>query len=159
MTCDNGSPWRRKVGHDSGLCVWLLRPGIGVSHSRSHHPQTQGKDERFHSTLESELLRYQQGANLAEWQLHFDQWRVIYNTERPHEALSMAVAASRWQRSRRRSPEQLPPNENGLTDLVRKVRHFGHIKYQGREYHVGSAFYGLHVALRPTTTDGLFDVF
>ena len=32
-------------------------------------------------------------------------------------------------------------------------------KYEGREYHIGSAFYGLHVALRQTTTDGLFDVY
>lgn len=160
ITCDNGSPWGTQGrGYYTGLCVWLLRLGIGVSHSRPHHPQTQGKDERFHRTLQAEVLRYQHGANLAEWQLHFDQWRVVYNTERPHEALSMAVPASRYQPSRRRYPEQLPPIEYGPTDLVRKVRHFGHIKYQGREYHVGSAFYGLHVALRPTTNDGLFNVF
>jgi len=160
ITCDNGPPWgARGRSYYTGLGVWLLRLGVDISHSRPHHPQTQGKDERFHRTLQAEVLRYQVGATLAQWQFIFDQWRTVYNTERPHEALSMAVPASRYQPSCRRYPEQLPPIEYGLTDLVRKVRHYGHIKYQGREYHVGSAFYGLHVALRPTTTDDLFDVF
>ena len=160
ITCDNGSPWGSGGrSYYTALGVWLLRLGIGISHSRPHHPQTQGKDERFHRTLEAEVLRYQHGANLAEWQLHFDQWRVVYNTERPHEALSMAVPASRYQPSTRRYPQRLPAIEYGPTDIVRKVRHYGHIKYEGREYHVGSAFYGLHVALRQTTTDGLFDVY
>lgn len=160
ITCDNGSPWGSGGrSYYTALGVWLLRLGIGISHSRPHHPQTQGKDERFHRTLEAEVLRYQQGANLAEWQLHFDQWRIIYNTERPHEALSMAVPASRYQPAQRRYPENLPAIEYGPADIVRKVRHYGHIKFEGREYHVGSAFYGLHVALRPTTIDGLFDVY
>ena len=71
----------------------------------------------------------------------------------------MAVPTSRYQPSQRRYPEQLPAIEYGLDDIVRPVRRFGHIKYAGREYHIGSAFYGLPVALRPTTVDGLFDVF
>ena len=160
ITCDNGPPWGSSGrSYYTALGVWLLRLGIGISHSRPHHPQTQGKDERFHRTLVAEVLRYQHGASLAEWQLHFDQWRVIYNTERPHQALSMAVPASRYQPSQRRYPEQLPAIEYGPSDIVRKVRHYGHIKYEGREYHVGSAFYGLHVALRETITEGLFNVF
>jgi transposase InsO family protein len=160
ITCDNGSPWGSGGrSYYTALGVWLLRLGIGISHSRPHHPQTQGKDERFHRTLEAEVLRYLRADSLAQWQRHFDQWRVIYNTERPHEALSMAVPASRYQPSHRRYPEKLPAIEYGPADIVRKVRHYGHIKYEGREYHVGSAFYGLHVALRQTMTDGFFDVF
>jgi transposase InsO family protein len=160
ITCDNGSPWgSRGRYYYTGLGVWLLRLGIGLSHSRPYHPQTQGKDERFHRTLEVEVLRYQLGTTLLQWQQHFDHWRVVYNTERPHEALSLAVPASRYQPSHRRYPELLPAIEYGPADMVRKVRRFGHIKYEGREYHVGSAFYGLHVALRPTTIDGLFDVY
>ena len=160
ITCDNGPPWgARGRGYYTGLGVWLLRLGIGVTHSRPHHPQTQGKDERFHRTLQAEVLRYQVHATLSQWQVVFNEWRMVYNTERPHEALSMAVPASRFQPSRRPYPDQLPPIEYGATDLVRKVRRYGHIKYQGREYHVGGAFYGLHVALRATINDGLFDVF
>lgn len=160
ITCDNGSPWGSGGrSYYTALGVWLLRLGIGISHSRPHHPQTQGKDERFHRTLKAEVLRYLRGDSLAQWQRHFDQWRVVYNTERPHEALAMAVPSSRYQPSQRRYPEKLPAIEYGPADIVRKVRHYGHIKYLGHEYHIGSAFYGLPVALRQTTTDGLFAVF
>lgn len=160
ITCDNGSPWGSGGrSYYTKFCVWLMRLGVGISHSRPHHPQTQGKDERFHKTVEVEVLRYYRGATLFKWQQHFDQWRYIYNHERPHEALQLKVPASSYHPSARTYPEQLPPVEYGPGDIVRKVRHFGHIKFQGCEYHVGSAFYGLHVALRYTVTDGLFDVF
>ena len=160
ITCDNGAPWGSSCrGHYTQLGVWLLRLGIGVSHSRPHHPQTQGKDERFHRTLQAEVLRYQTAPTLAKWQQHFDTWREIYNHERPHESLADQVPASRYQPSQRSYPERLPAIEYGPTDIVRKVRHCGHIKFAGRDYHVGSAFYGLHVALRATTKDGLFAVF
>lgn len=160
ITCDNGAPWGSGCrGHFTQLCIWLIRLGVGISHSRPHHPQTQGKDERFHRTLAAEVLRYQCADTLAQWQQHFDTWREVYNHERPHEALAMQVPASRYRASGRAYPEQLPAIEYGPADIVRKVRHVGHIKYLGRDYHIGSAFYGLYVALRPTTKDGIFDVF
>jgi len=160
ITCDNGSPWGSGGrSHYTKLGVWLLRLGIGLSHSRPHHPQTQGKAERFHRTLKAEVLRYQRGDTLLEWQQHFDQWRDIYNHERPHDALDLKVPAARYQPSRRAYPERLPAIEYGPADLVRKVRGYGHIKYQGREYHLGAAFAGLPVALRPTTIDGSFAVY
>lgn len=160
ISCDNGSPWGSSCrGHYTQLVIWLMRLGIVVSYARPHHPQTNGKDERFNRTFEIEVLRYQRASTLAQWQRHFDDWRYVYNNERPHEALQMKVPASRYQPSRREYPERLPAIEYGPTDIVRKVRHAGHIKYNGREIHIGSAFFGLRVALRPTTTDGLFTVF
>jgi transposase InsO family protein len=160
ISCDNGSPWGSSCrGHYTQLVIWLMRLGIVVSYARPHHPQTNGKDERFNRTFEIEVLRYQRAVTLAQWQQHFDDWRYVYNNQRPHEALQMKVPASRYQPSQRDYPERLPAIEYGPTDIVRKVRHAGHIKYQGREVHVGSAFFGLHVALRPTTTDGLFAIF
>ncbi|MDQ7818933.1 MAG: IS481 family transposase [Armatimonadota bacterium] len=54
---DNGSPWGSDAEHVyTPLGVWLLRLGIRVRHSRAYHPQTLGKEERFHRTLEQELL-------------------------------------------------------------------------------------------------------
>ena len=41
----------------SQMKKWLIRLGIGVSHSRPYHPQTQGKDERFHRSLKAEVLQ------------------------------------------------------------------------------------------------------
>jgi transposase InsO family protein len=159
ITCDNGSPWGARNSVYTEFSVWLLHLGINVSHSRPYHPQTQGKDERFHRTLAAEVLRYQNCGSLADWQQQFDLWRDIYNTERPHEALAMKVPASRYRPSERPFPEQLPAIEYGPTDIVRKVRGYGHIMYRGLEYHVGVGFHGLPVALRATTTDGILDVF
>lgn len=161
ITCDNGPPWGSSCrGHYTQLCIWLLRLGVGISHSRPHHPQTQGKDERFHRTLQTELLRYQTATTtLIKWQQLFDDWREIYNHERPHESLGQRPPATRYQPSRRSYPEKLPSIEYGPNDLVRKVRHYGHIKFAGRDFHIGSAFYGLHVALRATMKDGVFEVF
>ena len=65
ITCDNGPPWGSSNSKYTKLGVWLMRLGIAVSHSRPHHPQTQGKDERFHRTLQAEVLRYLQPDDLA----------------------------------------------------------------------------------------------
>ena len=160
ITCDNGPPWgTRFPGHYTRFGVWLLRLGIRLLHSRPHHPQTQGKDERFHRTLNLELLRHLQVHGHKQCQQEFNRWRHIYNNERPHEALEMKVPAARYQPSSREYPERLPPIEYGPSDIVRKVRDYGHFKYLGREYHLGSAFYGLHIALRYTATDGVMDVY
>ena len=69
------------------------------------------------------------------------------------------MPASRYQPSPRSYPERLPAIEYGPDDIVRKVRGYGHIKYKNREHHIGSAFAGLYVALRFTTTEGLLDVY
>ncbi len=160
MVMDNGGPW----GHDgehpyTPLTVWLLRLGIAVSHGRPYHPQTQGKDERFHRTLKAEVLQGSVFRNLDQCQRVFDRWRNVYNFERPHQALDLAVPSSRYLVSQRPFPEQLPPPEYGSGDLVRKVQAQGIIWVKGREYKVGKAFRGLPVALRPTREDGISDVF
>jgi transposase InsO family protein len=160
ITMDNGSPWgsSNKPAH-THFTVWLLRLGVAVSHSRPHHPQTQGKDERFHRTLQAELLRYVALQNLAQCQFEFDRWRDLYNCQRPHEALGMQVPASRYLPSPRPFPETLPPVEYHAADIVRKVRGWGHIRYRNKDYFIGQAFSGLHVALRQTAYDALFDVY
>lgn len=182
MTMDNGSPWGTpKLYAYTHFTVWLLHLGIRVSHSRPHHPQTQGKDERFHRTLETELLkphrrdrftstrknnrhrrpypRLSPSNTLEAWQEEFDLWRVTYNCQRPHEALGMQVPAQRYKPSNRSFPETLPPVQYQMTDIVRKVKKGGLISYRNTYYRVGSAFRGLNVALRYTIADGLMDVF
>ena len=159
MLMDNGSPWGSDRAHQhTPLTVWLLRLGIAVTHSRPYHPQTQGKDERFHRTLKVELLAQRTFADFACIQSGFDQWRHRYNHQRPHEALDMAVPASRYQMSHRSFPEQLPPLEYDAADQVRKVQIDGKIFFRNREFRVGKAFRGNPVAVRPTTEDGIYHV-
>ena len=89
ILCDNGAPWGSCSSGEryTQLSVWLMLHGIGVSHGRVHHPQTQGKDERFHRTLSDELLGREFLRDLAHCQQRFDTFKSMYNYLRPHEAL------------------------------------------------------------------------
>lgn len=160
MLMDNGSPWGddRESPH-TVLTAWLIRLGIDISHGRPYHPQTQGKDERLHRTLQEELLSRHTLNNLPHCQLHFDQWRDIYNFERPHEALEMQPPASRYQPSLRPFPEILPPILYGTGDIVRKVDKTGRIYFHNRAFRVGKAFRYNPVAIRPTQQEGDFEVY
>ncbi len=160
ITCDNGPPWGSAFrGFYTRFGVWLLRLGIRVRHSRPGHPQTKGKDERFHRTLAVELLRDQLWSSFAECQTAFDEWRQQYNLIRPHEALGQLVPASRYQSSHRPFPETLPAIEYDQHEIVRKVGLRGQIKYQNRKIFIGNAFARLHIALRPTAIDGVLDIY
>jgi len=160
ILCDNGQPWgTREEYRYTKLSVWLIRLGITVSHSRVCHPQTLGKDERLHRTLQVEVIGTKSFADWDASQRHFDKWRMVYNFERPHEALGLATPASRYQPSSREFPDPLPPIEYNSRDIVRKVQGKGEISFHGCVFKVGRAFTGYPVALRPTLTDGLFDVY
>lgn len=159
MLMDNGAPWGdTPENRYTPLGVWLLLLGVAISHGRPFHPQTQGKDERFHRTLQAEVLRYERFCDLAGCQHRFDAWRQLYNHERPHEALGMQVPASRYQLSPRPFPEVLPPIDYGPDDWVRKVGDKGRLSFRGRFFTVPKAFKGYPVALRHTVTDGVMEV-
>jgi transposase InsO family protein len=158
---DNGPPWGVDGGHSyTPLVVWLIRLGITPLHGRPYHPQTQGKEERFHRTLQVEVLRNRIFRNLDHVQRDFVRWRDVYNLERPHEALNLAPPATRYTPSRHAFPERLPPIEYDATDMVRMARStMGRISFAGREWKVGKSFVGLPLAVRPTTIDGVHAVF
>jgi transposase InsO family protein len=159
MIMDNGPPWGE--GRGSGytvLAVWLIRLGIQVSHARPFHPQTCGKDERFHRSLKAEVLAGRAFRDLAHCQRAFDDWRLVYNHQRPHEALAMGVPAERYRLSPRPFPDLLPPIDYAPTDIVRKVKDGGRISFDNRVWRVGKAFVGQPVALRPSREDGVFTV-
>jgi len=159
MLMDNGSPWGNGSHQPwTGLGAWLLRLGIGVSHGRPYHPQTQGKVERFNGTMQSEVIGQRAWRDLAQCDQEFERFRHVYNAERPHQALGLATPASRYRPSYRAFPEQLPAIDYGPGAIVRKVQGKGEISFSRREWPVGKAFSGQPVALRPTIVDGKYDV-
>jgi transposase InsO family protein len=159
MLPDNGAPWGSDAVHrHTWLTVWLLELGVAVSHGRPYHPQTQGKDERFHRTLTAELIGRRAFADLAQCQQRFDAWRVVYNTQRPHEALALATPAARDRPSGRGFPEKIEPFDYGPGAIVRRVDGDGWLSFRNRPLKVGRAFSYRRVALRPTDQDGCFDV-
>ena len=159
LITDNGSPWGDGPGSPfTPLGVWLIEHGIRISHSRPYHPQTMGKDERFHRSLKAEVLSGPPFADLATAERAFDRWRNVYNTQRPHEALTLAVPASHYQPSPRDYAETIAPFEYAPDDIVRRVQQGGHVSLLGRAVKVPKAFRGKSIAFRPTTQDGVYDV-
>jgi transposase InsO family protein len=151
MLMDNGAPWGSDADHVlTPLTLWLIRLGIRVAHIRPYHPQTQGKDERFHRSLLAELIAQRHFRDLPHCQRHFDRWREIYNLERPHEALQMQVPAQRYRPSPRTFPEPLPPIEYGPDDQIRKVQQQGWFTFHGQEFRLSKSLHGYPIALRPT---------
>ncbi len=161
MLMDNGTPWGTShvPGGWTKLTAWLLRLDVRVTHGRPYHPQTQGKEERFHRTLQAELLHGRRIDDLPHAQSLFDPWRRMYNCERPHEALKMAPPSSRYAISRRSYPEALPPLVYGSQDQARRVSRVGQFSFASRQFKISEAFGGDQIGLRPTSVDGVWDVY
>jgi transposase InsO family protein len=158
---DNGSPWGDSSGERwTRFSVWLLKLGIAVIHSRPYHPQSRGKNERFHRTLAAEVFALRRFRDLAETQRAFDTWREVYNFERPHEALGQQVPASRYRPSQRSMPDRLPEVEYDSDAVVRRVSTTkAYVSFKGRLWKVPQAFRGERLAVRPISTDGQFGIF
>lgn len=157
VLADNGPPWAGDTGsHWTVLKVWLLKLGVVVIHGRPYHPQTQGKEERFHRTLTAELLRRSDFRSVPDAQRLMDPWREIYNLERPHESVGMQPPVSRYRPSEREMPMRLPVLEPSCGQTARVVREGGHVRYGGRRWYLGKAWDQETVGL--TENDGLVDV-
>lgn len=162
ILCDNGPPWGSDARHRfTRLCAWLMRLGIVVSHGRPYHPQTQGKDERFHRTLGTELLARRESAwrDLEDVQTAFDLYRQRYNEYRPHQSLGGIPPALRYTNSIRRLPSALPPPAYEPDDELRIVSRDRRFSFAGHDYRVGKAFVGQTVALRANSQEGAWDVY
>jgi transposase InsO family protein len=151
INTDNGAPWGSPSapGQITALAVWMIRLGIHVSYSRPYHPQTNGKDERFHRSLKAEVLLRHAFTTHAHVQQELEKWRHVYNTERPHEALGMATPLTRYQPSPRTMPEHLPEPEYGPGDEVLKVNSNGVVRFRDKPLRLSIALKGLRVAARP----------
>jgi transposase InsO family protein len=160
LLTDNGPPWGVPNGlaRHTALTVWLLDLGVETIHGRPHHPQTQGKDERFHRSLNAEALDGPPFADLDRAQEVFDRWRHVYNERRPHEAIGLNTPASRYAMSRRPMPERIEPPCYEPQAQVRKVDSTARISFKGRAIDVSRAFVGRQLALRATETNGVFDL-
>ena len=94
---DNGSPFAstRALLGLSKLSVWWLALGIDLERNRPGCPQDNGAHERMHRDIKSEL------AGLRSDQNAFDQWRQIFNEERPHQALGNRTPSEVYEASQR----------------------------------------------------------
>jgi transposase InsO family protein len=161
MFVDNGGPWGYTLDEPwTRFGVWLIKLGVRLIHSRPYHPQSRGKIERLHRSLEAEVFTFAQPRDLKAAQRALDRWRATYNLERPHEALGLDVPASRYRISARAMPEPLPQVEYDEGETVRAVSTTkAYVSFRGRLWKVPQAFCGERLAIRPLNVDGRFAVF
>ena len=145
-------------GEHTTLSFWLLRLGVQVIHGRPIHPQTQGKDERFHRTLNDELLCRHDWPDLSGAQKRFDRFIEDYNHHRPHLALDLLVPASRYQLSPRSFHDETRPVHYDASELTRTVKGKGESTIENRTYYLTRSLAGFTVAPRPHQRAKLFRV-
>lgn len=163
LNADNGPPWGSPsaAGQSlSELAIWLIRLGIRVSFSAPRHPQTNGKIERFHRSLQEEVLAGRHFVDHPAVQRAFDTWRDVYNCQRPHEALHLGRPVQRYRPSAVAYPTTLTPIEYPSTDTVITVGWKGVITFKGRKVRTSAALHRLPVAIRPAVhDDALYDLY
>lgn len=163
INADNGSPWGSPSAGGrslSELAVWLIRLGVRVSFSAPYHPQTNGKLERFHRSLDVEVIAGRSFQDHASVQCAFDAWRQTYNCERPHEALQLAVPAQRYRVSALSYPQHLRDIEYPSGDTVLTVGWNGFIRFHGHRLRTSTALHRLPIGIRPHPEhDGVHDVY
>lgn len=82
--------------------------GVDHRHGRPYHPQTQGKVERFHQTLQKWLKAQPRAASLEELQTQLDNFCDIYNNQRPHRAIGRKTPASVYHQTPKAGPADRP---------------------------------------------------
>src|SRR5664279_2329132 len=139
LLMDHGVPWwnARSANGWTQLMVWLMKQGVRCYFSGVRHPQTQGKVERFHGSLER--ARSREGAEQWLTQGWLDNFRYEYNQLRPHEALGMRTPASLWQPSTRVYDPNPQAWDYGAGAELRKVGQQGHIYIGDRRWRVSQA--------------------
>jgi transposase InsO family protein len=82
--------------------------GIRLVHSRTYHPQTCGKVERFHQTVKKWLDRQPRPVTLRQLQALLDTFRAYYNNQRPHRALDRRTPVQAYQARPKAVPTGTP---------------------------------------------------
>jgi transposase InsO family protein len=94
---DNGLIYTARFRGGHNAFEYLIAAlGITQKNGHPHHPQTQGKIERFHQTLKRWLTQQPPAANLSDLQDQLDRFKTIYNHHRPHRELGRHTPATAY---------------------------------------------------------------
>ena len=148
MLMDHGTPWwnMKAATGWTWLTVWMMKQGIQLHFSGYRHPQTQGKVERFHGSLQAATQRrgWPWGEDRQRW---LDEFRYEYNHVRPHEALGMKTPATVWNKSARKYQPPTPAWEYERGAEVRKLADQGQLHLSGQRWEISRALAGEWVQL------------
>ncbi len=106
---DNGLVYTARFRGSKNAFEYLLA-AMEVTQKNGHpyHPQTQGKIERFHQTLKRWLAARAAAGSAAELQTQLDQFRTIYNQQRPHRALGRQTPKQAFDATLKATPDSKP---------------------------------------------------
>lgn len=159
LLCDNGNPWGTSQSAGYMLFeVWLMDLGILTIHIRPHHPQTQGKTERFNRSYKDEQLKYYVPFDMEDTNIQRNEYRNFYNNERPHHALNLDVPAQHYQPSKRSFQENIREWEYTPECEVRKIKSSGFLTYGGQGYFLSESLGKKTIALKPSSKDGIMNL-
>jgi transposase InsO family protein len=155
---DNGVPFASNaLARLSTLSVWWIKLGIYPEQIERGKPQQNGKHERMHRTLKKEATIPPE-KNLPAQQRRFDAFRQEYNTERPHEALSMKTPSSVYVPSPRRMPKRLGHYDYPHHFEVRRVSRNSGIRWRARWVQVSQTLAEEYIGFEEIE-DGIYNVY
>ena len=150
MRSDNGPPFAsRSVGGLTRLSVRLIKAGVIPERIEPGKPQQNGRHERFHLTLKNETADPPAAHRRAQQQ-RFDDFRQVYNEERPHEALGQTPPLRHFTLSPRPYSGKLRTPDYPDCFEIRRVRHNGEIKWNGEMIFVSTVLVGENVGCEET---------
>ncbi|MCK5536790.1 MAG: transposase family protein [Bacteroidales bacterium] len=106
VTYNNLPHNRRPKNKIHPVAEFCRERGIRQKHTRPMRPQTNGKSERLHRTLDMEVLSLETFSSIEEMTSAIEKWLKWYNEERVHMALRMTPL----QKMKKLMPGYKPPN-------------------------------------------------
>lgn len=137
---DNGSVYTsRFTGGRNAFEYVLALLGIRQKNGSPGHPQTQGKTERFHQTLQRWLAARPPARTLAELQHRLDEFKEHYNERRPHRALQRQTPGQAYRATPKAAPASNghPPGHYRLRYDRLDTQGKMSLRRAGRMHHLG----------------------
>lgn len=138
---------------------WLMDLDILPIHGRAWHPQTQGKIERFHRSLNHELLKLRTFEDIDDTDRALQEWREVYNTVRPHEALNMMCPADVYEKSSRPYPDSIRKYEYSGEHKVIRVNNWGYVRFAGYQVYLSETMIGEYIEFRHSADGNTLDAY
>ncbi len=153
LRSDNGPPFASSgAGGLSRLAVLVIKAGVLPERITPGKPQENGRHERLHLTLLQDTAS-PPAESLRRQLDRFHDFQKVYNEERPHQALANTTPADHYSPSPRQWDGILRAPDYPSDHQVRRVRHNGEIKWQGKTLYINQALAGEPVGLQEIDED------
>ena len=146
---DRGAAMLGAPGSSSTIRAGLTGLGIKCITTRGYHPQTNGKNERVHQTLQRWLSARPAAADLPALQALLDEFEHAYNHDRAHQALAGRTPAAAYQATTKAVPAGPEPDDSADLQTARNtVTSRGTVSLAGPwEIHLGREWQGCTVTI------------